>query len=104
MKFIASLIILLWLCDMAYTKELIVVGAKWCPYCTKQQEYIKNNPEVMKNFKYTYMDVDEHPELIHKLDIELYPSSFIFDDDNKKIGELNGFIPKNFKEWIKRYE
>jgi len=104
MKFLILLIVLLLQVDDVYAKELIVVGAKWCPYCIKQQEYIKNNPEIIKNFEYTYIDVDEHPELIQKLNIKVYPSSFIFGDNNKKIAELHGFTSKNFKEWIKKYE
>ena len=104
MKYLISLIIVLSLVTGVDAKELIVVGAEWCPYCVKQKQYMKDNPDVIKNFDMEYLDVDEHPELISKLNIKVYPSSFIFDDNNKKIGELRGFTAPKFNEWIKRYE
>ena len=103
MKLLKLLILLLLSCNTVYAKELMVIGAKWCPYCVKQKQYMKNNPDVIKNFNLEYIDIDEHRELINKLNIKVYPTSFIF-DDNKKIGELRGFTPYNFTEWLKKYE
>ena len=104
MKYLISLIIVLCLATVVNAKELIVVGADWCPYCVKQKQYMKDNPSVIKNFDMQYLDVDEHPELKSKLNIKVYPSSFIFDNNHKKVGELRGFTPAKFNEWIKRYE
>ena len=104
MKYLISLIIALSLVTSVDAKELIVVGADWCPYCVKQKQYMKDNPDVIKNFDMEYLDVDEHPELKSKLNIKVFPSSFIFDDNHKKVGELRGFTAAKFNEWIKRYE
>lgn len=104
MKYLISLIVVLFLATVVNAKELIVVGADWCPYCVKQKQYMKDNPDTIKNFNMQYLDVEKHPELKSKLNIKVYPSSFIFDDNHKKIGELRGFTPHNFKEWIKKYE
>jgi len=103
MKLFKLLILLLLSCNTVYAKELIVIGAEWCPYCVKQKQYMEDNPDVIKNFNLEYIDIDEHPELRNKLNIKVYPTSFIF-DNNKKIGELRGFTPYNFKEWLKKYE
>lgn len=85
-------------------KELIVVGANWCGYCIEQKKYLENNPEIIEHFTYEYLDIEEHPELIKKLNIKVYPTSFIFDDEHKKVGELRGFTSNKFNEWIKKYE
>ena len=103
MKLFKLLILLLLSCNTVYAKELIVIGAEWCPYCVKQKQYMEDNPDVIKNFNLEYIDIDEHPELRNKLNIKVYPTSFIF-ENNKKIGELRGFTPYNFKEWLKKYE
>ena len=103
MKLFKLLILLLLSCSTAYAKDLLVVGADWCPYCVKQKQYMKDNPDIIKNFDLEYIDIDEHPELVNKLHIKVYPTSFIF-DNNKKIGELRGFTPYNFTEWLKKYE
>jgi glutaredoxin len=104
MKLLISLIIALSLYGVVSAKELIVVGAEWCPFCIKQKQYMKDNPEIIQSFDMQYLDVDEHPELVKKLNIKIYPSSFIFDDNHKKIGELRGFTSQKFKDWIKKYE
>ena len=104
MKYIISLLIVLCLSTVATAKELIVVGADWCPYCVKQKQYMKDNHDVIKNFDMEYIDVDKNPELRSKLNIKVFPSSFIFDDNHRKVGELRGFTPAKFNEWIKRYE
>jgi len=104
MKYIISLLIVLCLSTVATAKELIVFGADWCPYCVKQKQYMKDNPDVIKNFDMEYIDVDKNPELRSKLNIKVFPSSFIFDDNHRKVGELRGFTPAKFNEWIKRYE
>ena len=104
MKYIISLLIVLCLSTVATAKELIVVGADWCPYCVKQKQYMKDNPDVIKNFDMEYIDVDKNPELRSKLNIKVFPSSFIFDDNHRKVGALRGFTPAKFNEWIKRYE
>ena len=103
MKLFKLLILLLLSFNTVYAKELIVIGAEWCPYCVKQKQYMEDNPDIIKNFNLEYIDIDEHPELKNKLNIKVYPTSFIF-ENNKKIGELRGFTPYNFKEWLKKYE
>lgn len=89
--------------NQCLAKELIVVGANWCRYCVEQKQYLQNNPKVIEGFTYEYIDIDKNPELIDKLNIKVYPTSFIF-DDNKKIGELKGFSVNRFKQWINKYE
>lgn len=84
-------------------KDLIIVGAEWCPYCVKQKQFIQNNPDVVVNFDVEYIDADKHPEVVNKLKVKVFPSSFIF-DNHKKIGELKGFTANSFKEWIQKYE
>lgn len=104
MKFLVLLMLLLLNCETALAKDLVVVGAEWCAFCVKQKQFIKNNPNVVAKFNLEYIDADEHPEVVNELKVKVFPSSFIFDDNNKKIGELRGFTPTNFKEWIKKYE
>lgn len=104
MRYIVTLLLFLCLINYADSKEMIVVGADWCPYCIKQKNYLSSNPELIKDFDYEYIDVDEHPELVKKLNIRVYPTTFIFDDDHKKVGELRGFTSEKFKQWIKQYE
>ena len=103
MKYIVALLAIL-LSSQCYAKELIVVGADWCSYCVKQKTYIENNPQIIDGFIYEYLDIEEHPELIKKLNIQVYPTSFIFDDNHKKVGELRGFTSEQFNNWIKKYE
>jgi len=103
MKLIVLLIALLFQANDIYAKELIVVGADWCAYCIKQKQYIENNPQIIDGFAYEYINIEEHPELIEKLKLKVYPTSFIFDDEHKKVGQLSGFTITKFNKWIKKY-
>lgn len=84
-------------------KELLIVGADWCKYCSKLKTYIANNPEPLKNYTVEYLDIDKYPELKFQLNIQSYPTSFIF-EDKKIISSLQGFNHKTFTEWLKENE
>lgn len=104
MKFLIFLTLLLLSSNSLYGKELLIVGADWCVYCVKMQQYIANNPELLEKYTVQYINIDEYPDLKDSLKIESYPTSFIFDDKKQILDKLKGFEPNKFKKWIKKYE
>jgi thiol-disulfide isomerase/thioredoxin len=103
MKYLMFVIIFFSSIASLEAKELLIVGADWCKYCSKLKTYIANNPELLKNYTVEYLDIDEYPELKSQLKIQSYPTSFIF-DDQKIVSTLQGFNHQTFTEWLKENE
>lgn len=106
MKFLISLVVLLLLLSpsLLYGKELLIIGADSCVYCVKLQQHIENNPDIVKNYTVEYINIEEYPDLKDSLNIDSYPTSFIFDDNKQILDRLKGFEPNKFNRWIKKYE
>lgn len=104
MKYLTLLILLLLSSNNVFAKDLLVVGAAWCPYCVKLKSHIEQNPEIVKQYDFEYIDIDNHPELKQKFNLDAYPTSFIFDDNKKMLSKFKGFQPNKFNQWLKKYE
>lgn len=98
------LLILLLSMGCVEAKDLLIVGAKGCVYCTKIQKHISDSPSIVEKFNVEYVDIAEYPDLKDKLKIKAYPTSFIFDDNDQLISTLQGFNQKTFTEWVKQHE
>jgi thioredoxin-related protein len=73
MKLLISLIIALSLYGVVSAKELIVVGAEWCPFCIKQKQYMKDNPEIIQSFDMQYLVVTGSVKTSSKKEEPFFP-------------------------------
>lgn len=81
-------------------KDLIIVGADWCPSCVQLKRFIDSNKV---NYEVEYINYDSNPDVVKKLKISRIPMSFIFDDNNKLQSKKLGF-DSSYKQWLKNNE
>jgi thioredoxin-like negative regulator of GroEL len=87
----------------ASAKELIVLGADWCPSCVKLKQFLQSNPKEIKYLtSIQIVDIDKEPDLKSQLKVRVIPTSFIFDDDGKMLDRKEGFSESGYKSWLNK--
>lgn len=83
-----------------FAKELLVVGADWCPACVSLKRFIEQDAKDIQEYDVEIIDIDKHPEIYKSLKIKLLPTSFIF-EDGKIISKKQGFRQKDYTDWLR---
>ncbi len=87
----------------ASAKELVILGADWCPSCVKLKKFLQLNPkEVQYLTSIQIVDIDKDPDLKEQLKVRVVPTSFIFDDDGKIQDRKEGFSESGYKSWLNK--
>jgi glutaredoxin len=94
------IVVVLLNCGVCLAKDLVIVGADWCPSCVQLKRFIDSNTV---NYEVEYIDYDSDPDMVKKLKVTRIPMSFIFDDNNKLQSKKLGF-DSSYKEWLKNNE
>lgn len=103
MKILFSLLLFILLTTSVSAKELIVLGADWCPSCVKLKKFLQSDPKEIKYLKdIQILDIDDNPDLKDKLKVRVIPTSFIFDDDGKIQDKKEGFSSSSYKSWLNK--
>jgi thioredoxin-like negative regulator of GroEL len=101
MKILFSLLIFIILTTSVSAKELIVLGADWCPSCVNLKKFLQLNPKEIKYLtSIQIVDIDKDPDLKKQLKVRVVPTSFIFDDDGKIQDRKEGFSESSYKSWL----
>tara|TARA_R100000278_G_scaffold117578_1_gene97627 strand:- start:1465 stop:1776 length:312 start_codon:yes stop_codon:yes gene_type:complete len=103
MRSLLLTLILFLSCNTCLGKDLIILGADWCPACIKLKNFIKDNPSVVEKFNVEIIDIDKDPETKNRLKVRLLPTSVIINDNNKVEARLEGYTKQNFINWLKKY-
>tara|TARA_B100000085_G_scaffold276463_1_gene295625 strand:- start:10 stop:318 length:309 start_codon:yes stop_codon:yes gene_type:complete len=88
--------------SVALAKDLVIVGATWCPACVKLKNFIDNNTSRIK-FDVLNVDIDKDRETADRLKVTKVPTSFIFDDDGKLLSKKIGY-DSSYYQWLKDNE
>jgi thioredoxin-related protein len=76
---------------------IMFVTAKWCQFCHKMENDTFTNPAIarkMQNgFVPLWIDADEHPELLEKLKVDMFPAMLFFGPDGKFRERTGGYMP-----------
>lgn len=86
------------------TKQKIVAvfGADWCASCKKLHKDLMDNPEVINDCIYVYIDIDVRKDLKKNYDVSKVPDIMILDKNvevKRRIGYKN---LEEFKEWFSK--
>ena len=100
-KLLLTLIFLL-STSVASAKDLIIVGATWCPACVKLKNFTDNNKSKIK-FNIENIDIDKDKETANILKVTKIPTSFIFDDDGKLLSKKIGY-DSSYYQWLRNNE
>jgi uncharacterized protein len=69
--------------------------AKWCQFCHKMENDTFTNPAIAHKFNNDFVpmwvDVDEHPELVDKFKVDMYPAMLFFGPDGKFRERASGY-------------
>jgi len=75
---------------------LISVHARSCQFCKKMEQVVWRDQDVEqiinRDFVPLKINEQEHSELIQKLEVTSYPTTFIFSTDRVLLARLDGFI------------
>lgn len=75
--------------------EMIVVFAHWCPTCNMMLPIVEEiAADYVKKVKTTWIDVDQHPEVIEKYEIQIVPT-YILLHGQKEVARMAGMIGEN---------
>jgi thioredoxin-related protein len=76
---------------------IMFVTAKWCQFCHKMENDTFTNPAIarkMQNgFVPLWIDADEHPELVEKFKVDMFPAMLFFGADGKFRERAGGYMP-----------
>lgn len=101
MRILCSILLFLLLTTTLCAKELVVLGADWCPSCVKLKKFLESNPKEIQYFtSVDIINIDNDPDLKQKLKIKLIPTSFIFNDQGKIESKKEGFSESSYREWL----
>lgn len=85
-------------------KTLLIFGAKWCKYCVKAKDDLKNNNNLsstVKNYSIIDIDYDKDKDIIEGYNIKILPTFIIF-QDGKEIKRQTGYKdPNKLLEFLK---
>lgn len=102
MRKIILCLMLFMLPNVCLAKDLLVLGADWCPACVKLKQYLANNRSKIK-FKVDNVNIDKNPKMKERLKVKSIPASFIFDDDGNLQSTKIGF-DSSYTKWLKDNE
>jgi len=75
----------------------LVFTAKRCPYCI----YFKRTVEKLRlkfpEITFEFVDVEEHPELAERFDVEILPTTVLLNGD-EVVGGFMGFVDERTAE------
>ena len=102
MKTIFSLIFFILFCSTAYSADLYIFTATWCPPCQQLKRFIYQNPDVFDGHVVTMIDIDRYPEIKNKYRVSKIPTTIALKDD-KELERIIGFN-SSYKNWIRNIE
>lgn len=69
--------------------------ATWCGYCKKMEQETWRNEAIQRKVEQHFVplliDADSHPELVERLQIELFPTTMVFGPDGKLRERVSGY-------------
>ena len=69
--------------------KLIIFSAKWCSYCAKQNEVLKELPDIW----FGKVDGDKSPSLVNKYGVMGFPTFILF-KNGEIVSKFSGFKNK----------
>ena len=72
--------------------EMIIIFAHWCPICNMMLPVAEEiEADYKGQLKVTWIDAEEHPELLEAYKIQIVPT-FILQRDGNEIARMAGMI------------
>lgn len=72
--------------------EMIIIFAHWCPICNMMLPVAEEiEADYKGQLKVTWIDAEEHPELLEAYEIQIVPT-FILQRDGNEIARMAGMI------------
>jgi thioredoxin-related protein len=88
---------------------LIFVTNKCCYYCEKMRTETYGNSlvvdEIQREFVPASIDSKSHPDIVKRLNVRLFPTTFIIGSDGTVIDSKPGFVgPDQLRSWLRTSE
>jgi thioredoxin-related protein len=87
------------------TKRSIVAifGAEWCLFCKKLEKDLVNNPEILDDYIYVYIDIDERQDLKKEYAVKNIPDIMILDHEGIETKRIVGYKSlDHFRKWLEQ--
>ena len=84
------------------TKQKIVAifGADWCGFCKQLDKDILDNPTVLDNYIYVYINIDERSDLKKEYDVKNIPDIMILHNGIEKKRKVGYKGLDKLKKWL----
>lgn len=86
------------------TKQKIVVvfGADWCKFCKQLNNDLEKEKNLLEDYIYVYVNIDQRPDLKKEYDVKTIPDSMILDNNIQTKRKIGYKGMKDFLQWIDR--
>jgi thioredoxin-like negative regulator of GroEL len=96
--------LLCWLLLVALSRveaaELLIFTADWCGPCQQLKTDIAQNPEIMRDYEWGYVDFDAEKDLVRAYSVKTVPTFFILEGHNV-VRQQSGYRgPGQLRRWL----
>ncbi len=74
---------------------VVFFKSTWCGYCKRMQQETWQNEAIQRkvdrHFIPLLVDADSHPELVERLQVQLFPTTMVFGPDGKLRQKVSGY-------------
>lgn len=83
-------------------KIVAVFGAEWCGFCKKLDQDLTDNPGILDDYIYVYIDIDERKDLKKEYRVKNIPDIMILENgiEIKRTVGYRGL--DKFNDWLKK--
>lgn len=103
-KILAGLLGVLLLSAMSFADELIIFTMPGCRPCAQFKKMLEENPEVVRGFEVSTVDIVQTPETAKIFNVSSVPTVVRLDDKTHEIARNVGYMSKKeMEEWLHKH-
>lgn len=105
MPFCTWLTVIVTLClvltQQAAGEEVLIFSAKWCRHCVRLQQDLTDNPDVLAEYDWGYIDADQEKELMAQYNVKTLPTVLVV-EETREIKRQTGYTNlKALRAWLR---
>jgi thioredoxin-like negative regulator of GroEL len=100
-SFLAGLCLALFITPYSLADELLIFHMPGCRPCAKFEQMLTENPELIRGFTVSRVDITAYPETARLFNVATVPTVVRLDDKTREVSRRAGLMnKKEFHAWL----